>query len=719
MAAPSRTFSESWYRVANQKICLRPVVHVRRQNFRGERWFVLENPFSNQYFRLRPDAYEFIVRLRPDRTVEQAWQECLARFPDTAPSQETVIQMLSQLYFANLLQYDLAADSTQLFERYRKRRQRELGFRFLNIMFMRFPLLDPDRFLVSTLPVVKHLISPAGAILWLLIATSGLVVVFNHFSELRVQGEGLLAPGNLPLLYLGLILVKTAHEFGHAYFCRRFGGEVHVLGVMLMIFTPMPYVDATSSWSFRARWQRALVGAAGMIVEIFIASLAVWFWSHTGPGIAHQLAYNIMVVASVSTVIFNINPLMRFDGYYILSDLLEIPNLNQRALMHLRHLAESRLFKVPHSESPASTSAEATWLTVFGLTSSVYRVIVFAGILLAVADRFLIIGLVMAAACLVSWLVAPTVRFVNYLATSPRLQRVRSRAIAVTVGLVAGLVLLLAVVPFPYSFHAPGVVAASQRVVLANATAGQMTALLTRPGTVVQAGQPLVQLVNPELQFDLAAARAHQDEAAARYHEALKNDSAGLEPLLKLREAAAQQVAKLVRDIDRLTIRAPFAGVWVSPRIADRQSTWVERGSDLGLVINPASFQFIATVREEDGSALFTHDPRDGGVRLYGSAGTKLSVTGWHVVPGGQQVLPSAALGWAGGGEVPVTSENNNQGDKTVEPFFEVRGNLTPSPEVVQFDGRSGQAHFRLAPEPLFPRWFRSLRQLLQKRYEL
>src|SRR2546426_6131767 len=148
MSEAPATFSESWYRIANQRICLRPGVRTRKHNYRGERWIVLENPFSNQFFRMRPAAYEFIARLRPDRTVQQAWQECLDRFPDEAPGQEAVIQLLSQLYFANLLQYDSATDSAQLFERFKKRRQRELTARFLNLMFMRFPLLDPDVFVV-------------------------------------------------------------------------------------------------------------------------------------------------------------------------------------------------------------------------------------------------------------------------------------------------------------------------------------------------------------------------------------------------------------------------------------------------------------------------------------------------------------------------------------------------------------------------------------------
>src|ERR1700722_4669112 len=457
MTETPRTFSESWYRVANQTICLRPVVKTRRQNFRGERWIILENPFSNQYFRLRPAAYEFISRLRPDRTVEQAWQQCLERFPDEAPSQEAVIQLLAQLYFANLLQYDLAADSAQLFERYKKRKLREIGFRFLNIMFMRFPLLDPDRFLVRTLPVMGKFISLFGALLWVLVVGFGLKVVADNFSDLRLQGEGILATNNLFLLYLGMVAVKALHEFGHAYFCRKFGGEVHVMGIMLMIFTPMPFVDATSSWSFRERWKRVLVGSAGMIVELFFAAIAAFIWAKTAPGIVHSLAYNIMFVASVSTIIFNVNPLMRFDGYYILSDLVEIPNLNQRATGQLQYWAEHYLFGVKNTEPPARTRREAGWLAVFGLTSGVYRVIVFSGILLVIADRFLIVGIVMAAACLISWAVFPVGRFIKYLASSPKLDRVRNRAVGVTAGLAAVLIILLCVIPFPYSFRAPGV----------------------------------------------------------------------------------------------------------------------------------------------------------------------------------------------------------------------------------------------------------------------
>lgn len=715
----TKTFSESWYRVANQTICLRPVVKTRRQNFRGERWIILENPFSNQYFRLRPAAYEFISRLRPDRTVEQAWQQCLERFPDEAPSQEAVIQLLAQLYFANLLQYDLAADSAQLFERYKKRKQREIGFRFLNIMFMRFPLLDPDRFLVRTLPVIGKFISPFGALLWLVVVGLGLKVVAENFGGLEAQGEGLLATNNLFLLYLGMVAVKALHEFGHAFFCRKFGGEVHVMGIMLMIFTPMPFVDATSSWSFRERWKRVLVGSAGMIVELFFAAIAAFIWAKTAPGIVHSLAYNIMFVASVSTIIFNVNPLMRFDGYYILSDLVEIPNLNQRATGQLQYWAEHYLFGVKNTESPARTRREAGWLAVFGLTSGMYRVIVFSGILLVIADRFLIVGIVMAAACLISWAVFPVGRFIKYLASSPKLDRVRNRAAGVTAGLAAVLIILLCVIPFPYSFRAPGVLVASQRTEIVNETEGQVTELLARPGSIVKSGTPLLRLKNPELDLQLAETRAHFNEVNARLLQAMDKDSADVEPLSRLRDSVSATLDKFTDDSRHLIVCAPHDGVWVAPGIDEFIGRWLPRGTGLGLLANPAAFEFDAIVMEEDANALFAKKIHGGNVRLYGDAGTKLPVTAWQVVPGGQNMLPSAALGWAAGGEVPVTTEEDSQGNKSAEPFFEVIGKLN-SPEGARLlDGQSGKVSFRLAPEPLLPRWTRSLWQLLQKRYQI
>jgi putative peptide zinc metalloprotease protein len=298
------TFSESWHRVAEKHLRLRRGVKVQRQMFRGERWHVIEDDLAGKYFRIRPQAWEFIARMDAGMTVEEAWQQCMDLFPDTAPGQQECVNLLGQLYQANLLDYE-AGDAAELFRRQQKRQQRELRSKLLGIMFLRIPLLDPDRFLVRTLPVVGWLISVVGLLIWLGVVGAGLKTVADHWDALLAQGKSVLAPQNLGLFYVALILSKLLHELGHAYFCRKFGGEVHTLGLMLLVFTPVPYVDVTSSWSLRSRRQRVLVGAAGMIVELFVAALCAFLWARTSPGGVNAVCYNIMFITSVSTLLFN------------------------------------------------------------------------------------------------------------------------------------------------------------------------------------------------------------------------------------------------------------------------------------------------------------------------------------------------------------------------------------------------------------------------------
>jgi putative peptide zinc metalloprotease protein len=720
MAEALSTFSESWYRVANLRLGLRPHVQVHRQFFRGRRWYVVQDPFNNQFFRLQPAAYEFVARLRPSKTVEEVWTQCMERDPQNAPGQEDIIRLLSQLYFANLLQYDLPGDSRKLFERYKQRRQREVQSWFLNIMFARFPLLDPDEFLNRWNPLIGRLISKTGAVLWLLVVGFALKIVIDRFPSLAQQSQGILAPSNLFLLYVGLILTKAVHEFGHAFVCKRFGGEVHVMGIMLLIFTPIPYMDATSSWAFRNRWHRVLVGASGMLVEIFLAACATFVWASTSPGVLHSLAYNMMFIASVSTVLFNANPLLRFDGYYILSDLLDIPNLHSQATGHLRHLAERYLFGWRKSESPAETTREAVWLTVFGILSGIYRVVVFTGILLFVADRFLLAGIIMAIVCAISWVLVPIFKFLRYLATSPRLERSRPRAIAVTLGLVGIVVLFLSIIPFPHRFRAPGILRARQYAYVVNGASGYLDEVLVPSGTTVVRGTPLMRLHNSELELLLSEARAQHEETEALYRRALERETADLKPVEERKQAIEQQIARLLEEQAGLTVLARQEGVWVALDLDDYVGSWVERGTAVGQIINPEAFEFISTVDQSDASLLFEQGEMGAStVRLYGQAEDRLMVVDQKIIPAEREVLPSVALGWLGGGEVAVDVQDRS-GLRTAEPFFEVRSGVEPdSTGIAMLHGRTGKIRFQLTPKPLLNQWIRRLRQLLQRRYQM
>lgn len=712
------TFSESWYRVAQQRLALRPTVQIHRQRYRGELWYVLRDPFTNQFFRVRPSAYEFLARLRPNRTVEEIWRQCLERFPDEAPGQEAVLQLLSQLYRANLLHYPGTTDARELFERYEKTRTREIRGRLLNIMFARIPLLDPDRFLMRTLPIIGRLFSTFGALIWMAVVGWGLKVAADHFDGLRNEAQGILAPGNLPLLYGALVLLKTLHEFGHAYLCRKFGGEVHTLGVLFMIFTPVPYVDATSAWGFRERWKRVLVGLGGVIVELFVAALATFVWANTGRGAVHSLAYNLMFIASVSSLAFNLNPLLRFDGYYILSDLLGIPNLSQRANRQLRYWCERYLYGLAKEQNPADSRTEAAWLGAFGISSGVYRVFVFAGVLLVIADQFLLVGLIMAAVCAIAWVVVPASQLVRYLGTSPKLDRQRPRAVAITLALAAVVLAFLQFVPLPYHFRAPGVVRSRTWSEVHTETSGRVVRILVQPGSRLAQGQPLLELANRELELELVSARAQRTEIETRLRAALNAAVPDVLPLQGVLEANRKTLATLEHYRSNLVVRAPLAGTWVFPRADELTGRWLTKGADLGIVVDPSGFQFHAVVGPVDVDRLFARNLGTGQVRLRGEAGKALELRDPKVIPAEQRQLPSAALGWQAGGPV-ATRLDDSRGVQTSEPFFEVRGDLVGTEGPTLLHGRAGSARFDLPAQPLLPRWTRALWQLLQRRYQL
>ena len=274
-------FSESWYRIADLRVNLLYTVRVQKQLFRGSTFYVLHDPFNNRFFRVRPEAYEFLIRLNADQTVEQTWEECLKIRPDDTPTQDEVIRLLSQLHHGNLLYFQNKGDSERLFERYKEGRKRFFTSTFMSILFLKIPLWDPEQFLKKSKPIIDLLISVPGLIIWILVVCLGATVAISNFRELFEQSQGMLAPSNLVYLYICLVSLKVFHELGHAAMTKRFGGEVHTMGIMFLVFTPLPYMDASSSWAFRNKWHRVLVGAAGMIVELFFASIAVWIWANS------------------------------------------------------------------------------------------------------------------------------------------------------------------------------------------------------------------------------------------------------------------------------------------------------------------------------------------------------------------------------------------------------------------------------------------------------
>lgn len=716
MSGSGRTFSDSWHRVADLRLGVRPTVTIRKQAFRGEIWYLVHDPFNNNYFRVRPEAYQFIARLEPSRTVEQVWEECLTKFPDSAPGQEEAISLLGQLHHNNLLFYRGSTDSTRAFERHEKRLQMEMKQRLMNLLFPRFNLFDPDRLLTRLMPLLRLATSWFGWLVWFAVVAAGTKAVVDHVEQARDSLEGVLGPNNWVLLYAAVVVVKALHEMGHAMLCKRYGGEVHTMGVSFLLFTPLPFVDATSAWSLRSRVHRALVGAGGMIAELFIAGLAALVWAGSGEGTVHAIAYNVIWICSVSTIVFNANPLVRLDGYYILSDLLEIPNLSSRAAEQLTYVVERWVFGCKDVHPPTHSQVEAWLLALYGLGSGAYRVLISVGIILFVADKFLLLGLAMAAFTAFTFFAVPLWQLGVYLASSPRLARTRVRATALSLATLVGVVGLLALVPVPVRFRALGVVEPVKMMEVSAECSGFLSRVVVPTGARVKTGDTLLELANRPLELSIREAEADVDEIDAAIQKAQGSATADVEPLGRRREMAVGRLDTLKQQHASLLVKSRQDGVWVAPHIAEHVGNWMDRGSVLGRVIDPARYRFIAVVLQEEASNLFLDQARKVEVRLRGFSSRTVPVKDFAMLPYQRKKLPSAALGWRGGGEV-ATSAKDESGLEATEPFFEIRANIEGFPGLVFMNGESGVLRFTLDSQPLLFQWARRLRQFVQRRY--
>lgn len=724
MSVERPTFSESWYRVAELRPRLRCTAQIHRQHFRGQTWYVVQDEASNRFFRLNDTAYRFVGMLDGRRTVADTWQVCNEELGDSAPTQGEIIHLLGQLYTSNLLYAELPADTEGMFRRYRKRVTREVTGYLSSLLFARIPLLDPDRFLGRWVGVFGKVFSWLGVALWLVLLATGLYFLAGRGGALVAGASGLLDTDNILLLYACFAVVKVLHEFAHGFACKKYGqqggtgGEVHAMGIMLLVFTPVPYVDASSSWAFRSKWQRAMVAAAGMMVELAVASVAAIVWANTSEGtVPHAIAYNVIFVASVSTLLFNGNPLLRYDGYYILSDLLEIANLAPSSRQYMYYLVKRYAWGVRQVHGPAHTSGERVWMITYAVASTIYRVFVCVAILLFVADKLFVVGAILAIAAVATWVILPVGRLLYYLFADGELARSRVRAVATTCGALGVSAVCVGLIPLPDHARAEGIVEADRMAIVHAAADGFVEAVLPTETHVRPDGPPLVAASNPELLSHRAELVAEHRRLEIRRRLALREeDIAVVQVCAEQITALDEQIRHDEEQIALLALHAPFPGTWVAPDIDRALGAYHRRGDKLGLVASLDNVIVRATAKQEIAALLFTEADARVEIRAKDRPDTLLAGTIRQIFPAGEKQLPSAALGFGVGGSMEVVPDDRS-GTKAIEPFFEIRIALDRGMSL--FPGQRVIVRFDMRTKPLAMQWWRTISQLIQRRFHI
>lgn len=702
--------SSAWYRVADRRPRLRSHARLYRHRYRGEVWYLLQDSASSRVHRFTPAARLVIALMDGERTVAQLWDIANRRLGEGAPTQDEMIQLLGQLHAADLLQSDVTPDVAELFSRSEREQRARSRRSYANPMALRIPLWDPDAFLERFSRWPRLIWSRWGAILWLAVVLPALFLVSPHWPELSNNfSDRVLALDNLFVLYLTFPVLKLLHELGHATATKAGGGEVHDMGIIVLVLLPVPYVEASAATVFRSKYERALVGAAGVTVELFVAALAFYAWLLVEPGLLRAVLFNLMLIASVSTLIFNGNPLLRYDAYYILADLIEIPNLAVRSGRYWGYLLERYLLGVDEAEPPDASRSEKAWFVVYGFAATCYRMLVTVVIALFIAGRFYVIGVLLALWAVAAMAVYPVVRAVRHVTASPRLRKHRTRAIAVTVGLPLALALFLLGVPVPYHSNAEGVLWLPEEAIVRASGNGFLRDFLVQPGSPVSAGEALIRLSEPTLTAQVKRSEAKVAELQAEYTAEFAADRAKAQIVHDRLDAEQASLALVSERAGELVVHANVTGVFVVPRMVDMPGRYFKKGELLGYVIGQAQplARVVVTQAAIDRVRLGTDRVE---VRL---AERPAHVFDGHVVrevPAGEATLPSPALAAQEGGDI-ATDPRQTKDPKALQRVFQVDVALTGASRLDHF-GQRVFVRFDHRMEPLAAQWYRSLRLL-------
>ena len=707
------SFTTSWYRVAELRPRLRAQAQVHRHAYRGQVWYVLQDHQTGRLFRVSPAANLMLCLMDGRRTMAEIFDKVAARLGAEHPVRGDAVRLLVQLHQSDLLHAALPPDMAELDRRAEQATMRQMLSRFANPLALRLPTFDPARFLDLTLWLVRPIFSPLGFAVWLALVTTGIVLGVLNWPELSANvSDRVFATYNVLMLALLYPLSKALHELGHAYATRIGGGEVHEIGIMLLVFFPVPYVDASASSAFPERWRRMLVGSAGIMTELALAALAMIAWVELVPGLARAACFNLILLCSVSTVLFNANPLLRFDGYYVLGDLLAVANLDQRSRQYLLFLIQRHAFGMTGLRDIVVAPGEAKWLAGYGIVALLYRVGIMLAISFLVAQRYFGLGLVIAVWAMLQMLVLPIARGLRFVATGRAVGRHRRRAFA-WVGAVAACVLaLLFVVKLPYAVVADGVVWVPEKSMLRAGADGFVEQFLAQPGQTVSVSQPVIVLHDAVANAQVDIYRAQAELMQDRFNAVNLVD---LTQARLIQEQLARSRAQLAdaerRDRNLLTV-AHAAGHFIVPDAYSLKGRFVHQGTLLGYVIGDSDVTIRAVVPQTELDLVREHT-RSVSLRFTEAVDREVPAHIVREVPSALDAPPAPALAEGGGGPILLDPTSPHH-DRPLGRWYEIEvraNNATP----VQRIGGHVFVRFDLGAEPIAWRILRSLRQSLLK----
>ncbi len=704
----------NWNEISLLQPRLRKHVRLFPQVFRGVRWYVLRDQTNGQYLRFDENTFKFIIELNGRVTVEEIRQNINRTNKREVLNRDEIILILNQLFNIEVVKSEIPTNTQEVVDRFQREKTQKRQRSYLNPLSIKIPLIDPDEFLNRVIPWIRPLLSWPTAIVWFLIVSFAGLLALTNFTALTASiNRDLLEPENLLSMIVTFVFIKVLHEFAHAFAVKVWGGEVHEMGITLLMFAPIPYVDASATWEFRDKYKRILVDAIGILVELFIAALSLYIWLLVEPGFVRDTALNALLISSVSTLLFNANPLLRFDGYYVLQDLIEIPNLYSRSGRYYLYLIQHYLFALKDTASPGTAAGETPWLIFYGIASLIYRMAILVVIVLFLTEQYLFIGVALGAWAVMIQVILPLYRGLHFLGTSSRLNGLRKRAIVLSTVVLTLVSAALLFIPVAQITRAEGVVWVSEQAQVYAAVQGFVTEVYVQSGTYVEAGTPVLQMQSQTLESDIqkleAQYRILQIEDAA---ELVSNRGRTQVAKVDLKVLKAE-LNLLKLKADSLLVRSKQSGTFILPEKNRLKGSYLKQGDFIGYVFNPDGL-IVRAVVPQSNIGLIRQSVEKVEVRLAERLSETVQVSIDRETPSGSTTLPSRALGAAGGGGIAVRM-TNERGTTASEEVFQLDLRL---PEKYKISRLGGIAFVRFdhGSKSLAAQWIHKGRQLLLSR---
>src|SRR5215469_2583990 len=560
---------------------VRPDLTYRQHRYQGRTYWVVKEPVGLNYFRFQEEEFAILKMLDGQTSLDEIKEQFEAEFPPQKIGIEELQQFIGMLHRSGLIVANVPGQGHQLLLRRNERWRKEWLGRLSNILSVRFKGIDPDRILNWLYPRMKWIYSTPAVVACCLLALSALSLVlvkFDVFQSKLPEFHQFFNLKNALWLSVALGVTKVIHEFGHGLTCKHFGGECHEMGVMLLVLTPCLYCNVSDSWMLPNKWHRAAIGAAGMYIEMVIASICTFIWWYTEPGMLNHLCLSTMFVCSVSTLMFNSNPLLRYDGYYILSDLIEIPNLRQKATDILNRKMGEWCLGLEPPDDPFLPERNQFLFAAYSIAAVIYRWVIVFSILWFLYEvwkpyRLEIIGQIIGVASLYGLLVQPFWKLGKFFYVPGRIEKVKKPRMYATLAVIAAVLAAVFLVPLPHRVYCTFEIQPRDAQKIFVTVPGEMVDLRVKPGDQIEKNATLARLENLDVELDIAkleGERSQKEIELESLRSGLYNagdDKAALQiaPIEALLQSIKEQLVEKKSDFRRLTLISPVAGIVLPP----------------------------------------------------------------------------------------------------------------------------------------------------------